>query len=112
MKKLSDSILTQTGFIPQSPSKIYRADKISKVRYWFFGSMLFLVAFLFLPWTQNISSSGHVTTLYQDQRPQELNSVIPGRILKWWVKEGDFVNRGDTILELADVKDEYLDTIL
>ena len=112
MKKLSDSILTQTGFIPQSPSKIYRADKISKVRYWFFGSMLFLVAFLFLPWTQNISSSGHVTTLYQDQRPQELNSVIPGRILKWWVKEGDFVNKGDTILELADVKDEYLDTNL
>ncbi|MEY3922191.1 MAG: hypothetical protein RL634_1952 [Bacteroidota bacterium] len=112
MKKISDSILNQTGFLPQSPGKIYRAEKISKVRYWFFGSMLFLVAFLFLPWTQNISSSGHVTTLYQDQRPQELNSIIPGRILKWWVKEGDFVNKGDTILELADVKDEYLDTNL
>ena len=112
MKKLSDAILTETGYSPKSPGKIYRAEKISKVRFWFFGSMLFLVAFLFLPWTQNISSSGHVTTLYQDQRPQELNSVIPGRILKWWVKEGDFVNKGDTILELADVKDEYLDTNL
>jgi len=65
-----------------------------------------------LPWTQNISSIGSVTTLYQDQRPQELNSIIPGRIVKWWVKEGDFVNKGDTILELADVKDDYLDTNL
>ena len=112
MKKLSDSILTQTGYDPNSPKKIYRAEKVSKVRYWFLGFMIFLVVFLFLPWTQNISSNGHVTTLYQDQRPQELNSVIPGRILKWWVKEGDFVNKGDTILQLADVKDEYLDTNL
>jgi multidrug efflux pump subunit AcrA (membrane-fusion protein) len=38
-----------------------------------------------------------------------LNSIIPGRILKWWVKEGDFVKKGDTIVQLADVKDDYLD---
>ena len=112
MKKLSESIHSQTGYQPQSVSKIYRSDKISKVRYWFLGLMLFLIVFLFLPWTQNISTSGHVTTLYQDERPQEINSIIPGRIVKWWVKEGDFVNKGDTILELADVKDEYLDTNL
>lgn len=112
MKKLSSSIFNQTGYSPKSTSKIYRAEKISMVKNWFWGSILFLILFLFLPWTQNISSNGQVTTLYQDQRPQELNSVIPGRILKWWVKEGDFVNKGDTILELADVKDEYLDTNL
>src|SRR5699024_2987021 len=64
---------------------------------------------LFLPWTQNIQVSGSVSTLYQDQRPQQLNSPIPGRIIKWHVKNGDFVKKGDTILQLSEVKDDYLD---
>ncbi|MCW2263022.1 MULTISPECIES: biotin/lipoyl-binding protein [Sphingobacterium] len=50
-----------------------------------------------------------MTTLYQDQRPQQLNSPIPGKILKWYVKNGDFVKKGDTILQLAEVKDDYMD---
>lgn len=65
--------------------------------------------FIFLPWTQNIRSKGFVTTLYQDDRPQQLVSQIPGKILKWYIKEGDLVNAGDTILMLGEVKDEYLD---
>jgi multidrug resistance efflux pump len=74
--------------------------------------MGFLVVVLFLPWTQNISSSGHVTTLYQDQRPQQINTVIPGKIIKWYIKEGDVVKKGDTIVQLADTKDDYLDSNL
>jgi multidrug efflux pump subunit AcrA (membrane-fusion protein) len=53
---------------------------------------------LFLPWTQNISGSGAVTTLKPDQRPQTIHSAIAGRIEKWYVNEGDYVNKGDTIL--------------
>ena len=64
---------------------------------------------IFLPWTQNIRSSGNVTTLKPDQRPQTVHSVIAGRIEKWYVKEGDFVNRGDTILFISEVKDAYFD---
>jgi multidrug efflux pump subunit AcrA (membrane-fusion protein) len=109
MKNLTDTIFNQTGFSPHSVKKIYRANKLSKVGYWFWGVLVFLVVMLFLPWTQNISTSGTVTTLYQDQRPQEMNTIIPGRIIKWWVKEGDFVKKGDTIVQLADVKDDYLD---
>jgi multidrug efflux pump subunit AcrA (membrane-fusion protein) len=109
MKNVTETILHQTGYNPHSVKKIYRANKISKVRYWFWGVLVFLVTMMFLPWTQNINTSGTVTTLYQDQRPQEMNTIIPGRIIKWWVKEGDFVKKGDTIVQLADVKDDYLD---
>ena len=28
---------------------------------------------------------------------------------KWFVKEGDFVNKGDTILQLSEIKADYLD---
>jgi multidrug resistance efflux pump len=86
----------------------YRNQKvfISRVLY---GVIIFFLLFLFLPWTQNIRSKGFVTTLYQTDRPQEVVSQIPGKILKWYVKEGDMVNAGDTILMLGEVKDEYLD---
>jgi multidrug resistance efflux pump len=77
-------------------------------------TILFFVGLfiLFLPWTQIISSEGQVTTLRPDQRPQTIHSVIPGRIEKWFVKEGDFVNKGDTILFISEVKDEYFDPSL
>ena len=90
-------------------SKVYRYNKRSRVRYWFYGLMTALAIILFLPWTQNIRAKGTVTTLRQEQRPQQLNTIIPGRVIKWHVKEGDYVKAGDTILQLAEIKDDYLD---
>lgn len=73
------------------------------------GVSLFGLLILFLPWTQNISGSGAVTTLKPDQRPQTIHSAIAGRIEKWYVKEGDFVQKGDTILFISETKEDYLD---
>lgn len=67
------------------------------------------VVMLFLPWTQNIRGAGFVTTLKPTQRPQTIQSVIPGRIEKWYVQEGDYVNKGDTILQISEVKESYMD---
>lgn len=67
------------------------------------------VLFLFLPWTQNISGSGAVTTLKPNQRPQTIQTVISGKIEKWYVQEGDFVNKGDTILFISEIKEDYFD---
>jgi adhesin transport system membrane fusion protein len=72
------------------------------------GFVLFCIV-LFLPWTQNISSKGVVTTLKPNQRPQTINSVIAGKIEKWHVQEGDSVKKGDTILFISEIKDEYFD---
>ena len=71
-------------------------------------SIIGLIA-LFLPWTQNISGTGAVTTLKPNQRPQSIQSVISGRIEKWYVQEGDFVNKGDTILFISETKEDYMD---
>lgn len=64
---------------------------------------------LFLPWTQNVSGSGYVTTLKPNQRPQTIHTAIAGRIEKWHVQEGDFVRKGDTILFISEIKEEYFD---
>lgn len=71
---------------------------------------LFITAILlFVPWTQNIRSYGKVIALTPDQSPQTVNSSIAGTVNKWYVKEGDFVQKGDTILFLKEIKSEYLD---
>jgi multidrug resistance efflux pump len=67
------------------------------------------ILFLFLPWTQNISGSGSVTTLKPNQRPQTIQTVIAGKIEKWYVQEGDFVKKGDTILFISEIKEDYFD---
>lgn len=89
--------------------KVYLIEKRGQVKKWLWGFLIILVLALFLPWTQNIRASGAVTTLRQEQRPQELNTVIAGSVLKWYVKEGDFVEKGDTILQLGEVKVDYFD---
>ena len=96
----------------KSHEYVYRYDRKSRVRNWFFGILIGMAIILFLPWTQNFRSNGLVTTLYQDQRPQQVNTVIGGQLIKWYVKEGDFVQAGDTLVQLAEVKPDYLDPAL
>lgn len=71
--------------------------------------LVLFVLFLFLPWTQNIQATGKVTTLRPEQRPQTIHATIPGRIEHWYVTEGQFVKKGDTIVHLSEVKSEYFD---
>jgi multidrug efflux pump subunit AcrA (membrane-fusion protein) len=94
---------------PSVREHIYRYDQKSRVRYWFWGILFVLLLCLFLPWTQNIRSKGKVTTLRPEQRPQEINTIIGGRIVNWRVREGDRVKKGDTLLQLTEVKESYLD---
>ena len=87
--------------------KEIRADKILK-RLLIIFFLLFL-GVSFLPWTQNIRGNGQVTALSPSHRPQELNSMIDGRIEEWYVQEGDRVEKGDTILFIREIKDQYFD---
>ncbi len=73
------------------------------------GVSIVCVIIFFLPWTQNISGAGFVTTLKPDQRPQTIHTAIAGRVEKWYVAEGDFVKKGDTILFISETKDDYFD---
>jgi membrane fusion protein, adhesin transport system len=77
-----------------------------KVLFWALGILLIIVL---LPWTQTISSAGNVTALSPNNRPQTIHAIIGGRIEKWYVQEGQFVHKGDTIVYLSETKSEYMD---
>ena len=71
------------------------------------AAMLMIV--LFLPWQQNIRGRGTITALDPAHRPQTVETAIPGRIIRWHIREGQYVFKGDTILSLAEIKDSYFD---
>jgi len=90
--------------------KLLNKNQLPKFTLWAILIILtILLISLFLPWTQNISSKGFVTTRSPQQRPQGIQSVIAGRLEKWYVQEGDFVNAGDTIIYISEVKSDYFD---
>jgi multidrug efflux pump subunit AcrA (membrane-fusion protein) len=78
---------------------------------WLMALGLVLILFLFLPWQQNIRGAGKVTALSPAHRPQTVQAVIAGQIQKWHIKEGEFVNIGDTIVTIREVKEKYFDPL-
>ncbi|MGB5498722.1 MAG: biotin/lipoyl-binding protein [Maribacter sp.] len=92
-----------------SAQKVFHQRHYKHFNRFLLGFALVGFIILFLPWTQNISGKGYLTTLKPDQRPQTIQSPIPGRIEEWYVQEGDYAKKGDTILFISEVKNEYFD---
>lgn len=111
MLNISDnSIKDSVNLSDFNSHRLLNKSHIKRLSLWLIISMTILFfAFLFLPWTQNISAKGYVTTRSPEQRPQAIQSVIAGRLEDWHVQEGDFVEKGDTIVFISEIKSEYFD---
>jgi len=96
-----------SGFRSFHMTALSRANKM--FTRWLIGTLLVVLGMMFLPWTQNIQAKGKVTTLQPGQRPQTIQSTIAGRIERWYVREGELVEKGDTIVHLSEIKAEYFD---
>ncbi|NDC30399.1 MAG: HlyD family efflux transporter periplasmic adaptor subunit [Bacteroidetes bacterium] len=83
--------------------------KFKTIRNWLSGVFLLLFLSLFLPWQQNINGKGKVTPFAPEDRPQNVPSIIGGRIEKWKVVEGQFVKKGDTLVIISEVKEKFFD---
>ncbi|MDO6603690.1 HlyD family secretion protein [Arenibacter palladensis] len=111
MLNISNNPLNKTVHLKgyKSTERVFHERHYKHFNRFLLGAAVFGIIVLFLPWTQNVRGNGFLTTLKPDQRPQTIQSPIPGRIEKWYVQEGDFVEKGDTILFISEVKDEYFD---
>jgi multidrug resistance efflux pump len=76
---------------------------------WLMGISLIFLIILFVPWQQNIRGTGLVTAFNPMNRPQTVESAIAGRIQHWHVREGEYVEKGDTIITLAEIREKYFD---
>ncbi len=101
--------MNSNHYSPKANQIIYKINDHFNIQYWIAIFSIFLILSLFVPWTQNIKSEGLVTTIEQDYRTQLIVSPIPGKIDKWYVHEGQIVQKGDTLLKLLEIKEDYLD---
>ncbi|MGB5976423.1 MAG: biotin/lipoyl-binding protein, partial [Cyclobacteriaceae bacterium] len=76
---------------------------------WIMGIMIVVILAMFLPWQQNVRGNGEVTTFNPANRPQTVETAIAGRIENWMVREGDQVQKGDTIMVISEIKDKFFD---
>lgn len=81
-----------------------RPPRITRVLAWMIVTTIIVVAFiLFLvPWVQTSPGTGQVVALDPEDRIQTVTALVPGRVDRWYVHDGDVVRRGDPIVRIAD----------
>lgn len=92
----------------ETTALLNKADSGRVVSRWLLGLLITLALVMFLPWQQNVQGNGAVTALSPSDRPQQLQTRIDGRIETWFVSEGQFVKKGDSIVRISEIKEDYL----
>ena len=76
------------------------------------GLTIFAGCFMyFTPWVQTSMGAGTVTALNPNDRLQEINALVPGRIMEWYVRDGSHVEVGDPIVRIADNDPQLLERL-
>ncbi len=73
--------------------------------------VLAALALTFTPWQQTIPGTGRVIALAPEDRIQDVEAPIDGRVTQWHVREGQVVRRGDRLVELLDNDAAILDRL-
>lgn len=71
---------------------------------------MFLILFV-TPWQQTSTGDGQVTAIDPNDRVQYVNAPVSGRINRWYVKDGDRVNIGDSLVEIVDNDPNFVDRL-
>lgn len=100
----ADGIRTGTAMDLVRPSRTGRV--LSRLLVAAFA--LIVVVLYATPWQQSAAGSGRVVAYAPDERRQNLEAPIEGRVLRWFVREGSVVKKGDPIVDLTDNDPEIL----
>ncbi|MEM6414256.1 MAG: HlyD family efflux transporter periplasmic adaptor subunit [Pseudomonadota bacterium] len=75
------------------------------------GAIVVVAFLLFTPWIQTTAGRGVVTALNPNDRLQEINALVSGRIQEWYVRDGSRVKTGDPIVQIVDNDPLLLDRL-
>ncbi|MBK7311705.1 MAG: biotin/lipoyl-binding protein [Sphingobacteriaceae bacterium] len=112
-KKPEESYLesNETNYLTAT-AKVYYPHYTARLKGLLYSLLITCIVVLFLPWTQSIDTSGEVSVLNPENKPQQVASRIAGRVEKWYIRDGDFVRKNDTIAFISEIKEEYMDSLL
>jgi multidrug resistance efflux pump len=74
----------------------------------FLSALAFLI---YAPWVQTATGRGAVNTLNPNERKQDINALVPGRIEEWYVRDGSAVKKGDPIVRIADIDPQLIERL-
>ena len=66
------------------------------------GMVITILILTYTPWVQTVNGDGTVTTRYPNDRVQQINALVEGRITEWFVTDGDTVKKGEPIARIID----------
>ena len=66
------------------------------------GILLVTAVLFFAPWVQTAAGPGEIVALNPEDRPQAVTALVPGRVEKWFVQDGDLVEEGEPVARIMD----------
>lgn len=69
---------------------------------------LLVLVVLFTRWQQTAAGYGRVMAFSPGDRIQQITANVEGRVVKWYVREGDKVKEGDLLAKMVDNDPEIL----
>ena len=81
-----------------------RVPRVMSVIGWILGlgALAVLLFLVYVPWVQTAGGFGSVTARDPNDRLQEINALVSGRIQEWYVQDGSHVMVGDPIVRIID----------
>ena len=86
-----------------SLARLHKPRVVTTVAWLILLGLVIAVAILFVPWQQTAQGAGQVTTLSANDRAQDVSSLIGGRVDKFFVRDGDYVEKGAPIVRVVNV---------
>ena len=65
----------------------------------------------YAPWVQTAIGDGKVSALDPGDRAQQVTALVPGRVERWYVQDGQHVQRGDPIARVVDLDPNFLSSL-
>lgn len=75
------------------------------------GIALTAAVLFYAPWVQTAIGNGQVAALDPGDRAQQVSALVPGRVERWYVQDGQHVERGDPIARVVDIDPNYLSNL-
>lgn len=81
-----------------------RTPRIARVIAWMLVITIgaLVAVMIAVPWVQTAPGQGQVVALDPQDRAQSVTALVPGRVERWFVTDGQLVKKGDPIAKITD----------
>lgn len=92
----------QLDLLPRTPAWVRRwANGL------FAALVIAAVLLMFAPWQQTASGTGRITAFDPAERKQSIHAAVSGRVERWHVREGSRVKKGEPLVDLVDLDENF-----